>query len=178
MRRLTSTFLLLATCVLVGCGEETDREPAVEAREGNDALVGAFSYRVVLFRELNRATTTDRALLESVPTSADQGLYAAFIEACNRSDERQTPTSSIVLEDAFGETWQPVREGLEPSLTYQPRPLEPGMCLPEPGSVATQTFDGTAVVFAVPYSSTHERPLILEIRQSDEGDSARLELDL
>jgi hypothetical protein len=165
--------------VLAACGDDVERRPAVEAREGNEALVGDFSYRVVLFRELNPDAVADRSLIQSVDTDARHGLYAAFVEVCNRGDEPQTPAARIVLEDAFGEAWEPVRDGIDPALAYRPRELAPGDCVPTESSVAERSFDGAAVVFKVPYEATQKRPLILDIRQTaGNGEAARLVLDL
>jgi hypothetical protein len=51
--------------------------------------------------------------------------------------------------------------------------------VPATGSAADRTFDGAALVFDVPYDSTQERPLILEIRERSEGgERARIVLDL
>ena len=179
MRLALLMTVLLAAGALAACGEDTERRPAVEAREGNEALVGEFSYRVILFRELNPETVGDRSLVKAVSTDADHGLYAAFVEVCNRGREPQAPSARIVLEDAFGEAWKPLREGVERSLAYRPRKLAPDACIPATGSVAARTFDGAAVVFEVPYSATQERPLILDIRETEDGgEGARIVLDL
>jgi hypothetical protein len=179
MRLVLLMIAVLTAGALAACGEDTERRPAVEAREGNEALVGDFSYRVILFRELNPETAGDQSLVESVRTDADHGLYAAFVEVCNRGQEPRAPAARIVLEDAFGERWKPLRDGVEPSLAYRPHKVAPGECIPATGSVAARTFDGAAVVFEVPYSVTQERPLILDIRQTEEsGEGARIVLDL
>jgi hypothetical protein len=45
--------------------------------------------------------------------------------------------------------------------------------------VADRAFDGAALVFEVPYETTQERPLILEIRERGEGgEQARIGLDV
>lgn len=168
---------MLCACLLAACGgEETARVPAVEAQEGNTAQLRGIAYRVVLFRQLNPETTGDRALIEDVSVGEGRGLFAAFIEACNRSGEQAAPTGDIVLEDAFGATFEPVTEGVDESLTYTPRSLEPDECVPGTGTAADRTFEGGAVVFEAPLDVTQERPLVLEIR--DSGDEVRIVLDL
>jgi hypothetical protein len=175
--RCWTLLLTLCACLLVACGdEETQRAPAVEAQEGNTAQLGGIGYRVVLFRQLNPETAGDQALVEDVRAGEGRGLFAAFVEACNWSDNRATPTGDIVLEDAFGATFEPIAEGLEDALTYQPRSLEPEECVPARGNTADRTFDGGAVVFDAPLDITQERPLVLEIR--DGGDELRIVLDL
>jgi hypothetical protein len=178
--RLRRALLAALVCLIAACGgEDVERAPAVEAREGNEVLLGQVSYRVVTFRELNRDIAPERSLIESVRTEPGHGLYAAFVRACNHGEEPVAPTGAIHLEDAFGESFRPVSEGLEPSLAYAPRRLEPGACVPATGSAADRTFDGAALVFDVPYDSTQERPLILEIRERSEGgERARIVLDL
>jgi hypothetical protein len=176
LRVLASAIVALG---VAACGEETEREPAIEAQEGNEFGFEQIAYRVVLFRELNPEITGDQALVESVERGPDEALYAAFLQACNRGDDPATPTGEITLENAFGTAWQPVEQGVDPSLTYTPRALAPGACLPETGSVADRSFDGAALVFAVPADITSDRPLVLEVREPDsDAGSARVELDL
>lgn len=180
MKALRRTIVVMSIgCALTACGGEHNPDPAIEAQEGNQIRLGTVSYRVVMFRELNPRTAPDRSLVESYEAPDGHGLYAAFIEACNRGDEPVTPTSEIRLEDAFGTAYQPVLSGLEPDLTYVPRPLGTGQCLPITASLADRTFGAAALVFDVPYDITQERPLILEIREhADGGDVARIQLDL
>jgi hypothetical protein len=172
-------ILLAIGSALTACGGERDFEPAIEAQEGNQVRLGSVSYRVVIFRELNPRVAPDRSLVESYEPAEDHGLYAAFLEACNRGDEPVMPTSEFRLEDAFGTAYQPVQDGLDTDLTYTTRRLGPGDCVPARTSVADRTFGGSALVFDVPFDITQERPLILEIRETaDGGDVARIELDL
>lgn len=160
------------------CGNETEREPAIEAQEGNEFALGQIVYRVVLFRELNPEVTGDQALVEGVHRGADELLFAAFVRACNRGDDASTPTGAIELQKAFGTGYKPVEEGAEPAFAYKPRELGPGDCIPERGSVAERSFDGAALVFAVPSDITSNRPLILEVRETTGDKAARVELDL
>jgi hypothetical protein len=46
-----------------------------------------------------------------VRSAGDHGLFAAFLDVCNRGDEPQAPTGLIHLEDAFGQSFQPVERG-------------------------------------------------------------------
>jgi hypothetical protein len=180
VKSLRRTIVVMSIgCALTACGGEGNPDPAIEAQEGNQVRLGTVSYRVVTFRELNPRTAPDRSLVESYETPEGHGLYAAFIEACNRGDEPVTPTAEFSLEDAFGTAYQPVRSGLEPDLAYSPRRLGSGECLPSAASVADRTFGAAPLVFDVPYDITQERPLILEIREHpDGGDVARIQLDL
>ena len=176
MRPMT-IVIAICVCGIVACGgEETERASGVEAQEGNTVTLGHIAYRVVLFRQLNRNTTGDRALIQDVRSGENRGLYAAFVEACNWGDAPGRPTRTIVLEDAFGKAYQPVTSGLDESLTYTPRDLQPEECVPAVDTVAERVFSGGAVVFDLPYASTQERPLVLEIRAA--GDRESIVLDL
>jgi hypothetical protein len=49
---------------------------------------------------------------------------------------------------------------------------------PAPDSAADRTFDGAALVFEVPFESTAERPMVLEIAGPTGSGAARIQLDL
>ena len=167
----------LAGCVLAACGGEAD-DNAVEAREENVVTIDGMTYRAVLFRQLNPRVVPDRSLVEQPAVEPDVGLYAVFLRVCNDSDEEGRPTDDIVLEDAFGQTFRPLRSAVDPELNYQPRSLAPESCVPASGSTADETFSGAALVFGVPFESAQERPMVLEIRPRGGGDAARIQLDL
>lgn len=167
--------LLLAALVLAACGDDGDT--AIDAQEGNQVRLGPVAYRVVSFRELNAATEADRSLVRSAAPAPRHGLFAAFIVACNRSEGPVTPSAAFRLQDAFSTNYAPLQDGLDRSLLYTQKRLEPGECTPQDGSVADRTFDGTALVFELPYDITQDRPLVLVVRTPDHG-SARIQLDL
>jgi hypothetical protein len=174
--RLRIAVILLA-CVVVACGDEPE-DTAVEAREENVVRVGDLTYRAVLFRQLNARVAPDRSLVETAAPGSHEGMYAAFLHVCNESDEPQTATGQIVLEDAFGQTFRPVSSGVDRELTYQARRLAPGACIPTRDSPADETFNGAPLVFEVPFDAVDERPMALEIRPRGEGEPARIQLDL
>ena len=163
--------------LLAACGDGAD-DNAVEAREGNVAAIEGMSYRAVLFRQLNPRVAPDRSLVPQASVGADVGLYAVFLRVCNESDEEAGPTDDIVLEDAFGQVFRPLRSGVDAELIYRHRSLAPRTCIPTPGSPADKTFSGAAVVVEVPFESVQERPMVLEIRPRGGGDPARIQLDL
>jgi hypothetical protein len=175
MRR-SLAVVLLAT-LFAACGEESG-DNAVEAREENLVRIDGLAYRVVLFRELNPYIAPDRSLADAVRPGPDQGLYAAFLRVCNEGEAPARPTKDIVLEDAFGKTFHPLRPAVDQELTYQPRELAPGECLPVPESTADASFDGAAVVYEVPFDAVQRRPMVLEIRPRDGGEPSRIQLDL
>ena len=169
--------VILLACLVVACGDEP-ADTAVEAREENVVRLGDLAYRAVLFRQLNPRVAPDGSLVETAAVEADKGLYAAFMHVCNQSDEPKQATGQIVLEDAFGQVFRPLRSGVDQELTYQARTLAPGACIPARDSPASETFNGAALVFEVPFDAVDERPMVLEIRPRGDGDPARIQLDL
>lgn len=169
--------VILLACLLAACGDERE-DNAVDAREENVVRVDDLTYRAVLFRQLNPHVASDSSLVETAAPEADEGLYAAFVHVCNYSDEPQQATGQIVLEDAFGQVFRPLRSGVDPELTYRARTLAPGVCIPAEGSPANESFNGAALVYEVPFDAVQERPMVLEIRPRGGGEPARIQLDL
>ena len=166
---------VIATALLIGCGEtEAPADNSVEAREQNTVELGGVRYQVVSFRELNVNTEPDDALWEGPPPREGRGLYAVVVRACAAGDRTVTTTSPLALEDAFGERFRPRRA--QTSDTFESRPVElaPAECSPQPNSAADRTWDGRVLVFDVPFGSTAERPMVLDIA----GGRARVQLDL
>jgi hypothetical protein len=175
MRRSLTVILLAA--LVAACDEESG-DSAVEAREQNVVRIDGLAYRVVLFRELNPRIEPDRSLVEGARPGPDEGLYAAILHVCNEGEVPARPTGDIVLEDAFGQVFHPLRPAVDPELTYHPRDLDPDECLPVPGSTADTSFDGAAVVYEVPFDAVQRRPMVLEIRPRGGGEPSRVQLDL
>lgn len=185
MLRPSQWLPLAAVALALGIAACADEERegdggdnAVDAREENVVRLADISYRVVLFRELNPRVTPDSELVARAAPEQGVGLYAAFVRACNEGGEEAIPTDRVLIEDAFGNRLRPRRNGVDATLAYQPRPLEPGACIPRPGSPAERTFDGAAVVFEVPFDAAQRRPLVLELHPQNGGDPARVQLDL
>jgi hypothetical protein len=133
---------------------------------------------VVLFRQLNPRIAPDDALYTGPPAGRRSGLYAAFLQVCNVTSEVRTTSDDVHLEDAFGERFAPRPERVAGRFAYRPTELAPGECLPGPNSTAEQSFDGAALVFEVPFESTRERPLILEIGDEAAAEPERIQLDV
>ena len=74
--------------------------------------------------------------------------------------------------------FRPLRSEVDPELTYEARTVAPGDCIPTRDSPANETFNGAALVFAVPFDAVQERPMVLEIRPRGDGDAVRIQLDL
>lgn len=177
-RGLAAAIAFLLVLGFAACGgEDEPADNAVEAREGNVVEFGGIRYRVVLFRQLNPRITPDRALYEGPPLEQGQGLYAAFLLACNVSEEVQTPTADVHLEDAFGDEFEPL-PNVGDTFAYRPQPLRPDACLPTEGSAADQTFPGAALLFKLGFDDVRERPLILELRSQSDSETFRIQLDV
>lgn len=173
------TTLLVAALVAVavaGCGGEEREDNAVEATEANTVELDGVRYRVPLFRELNPHITADDAVYDGPPPADDHGLYAAFLQACNPNGPAAVPTEQVVLEDAYGQRFEPLPDRTDDDFGYRAAPLDAGECLPAEGSAADRTFDGVVAIFEVPFDAVAERPLILELVAEDER--RRIQLDL
>jgi len=181
VQSLKATLLALAIVIaLAACGEEAEPD-LVEAREGNTVELEGVRYRVVTFRQLNPRIAPDQALWDGPPPDEDRALFAAFMRACNVSDDRAAPTPDIHLEDAFGQVFRPVGLARDNELAYRPRPLDPGRCLPSEDTVPSRALPGAAIVFTVPVDQLGERPFVLELRGRAGEDGApvrRVQLDL
>jgi len=181
-RRLWLALAAVAVVALAGCGQEEEAaDNAVEATEQNTVRLGGIDYRVIRFRQLNPRITPDRSIVSGPPPADGRAYYAAFMSACNPGGSTRTLTSSIHLEDAFGQRFAPVGRLTDSVFAYRARPLEPGACLPPEDSAADRTVDGAALVFDVPIAAARERPRILELSRPPGGSgraAARIQLDL
>lgn len=177
MHRTALIPLLACMVAVAGCGEDAGRtDNAVDAQEQNAVEVGGVSYRAVLFRELNPRLAPDEALVASDPPGGGRGYYGLFITACNRTSKPQSVPADIHVEDAFGAVFRPRSEAVADAYRLRPTQLEPEECLPREGGVADRTFGGVPLVFSIPYDSTRDRPLVMEVRAG--GEQQRVQLDL
>jgi hypothetical protein len=173
-----STATIATLALVAGCGEEQRDDNAVEAREQNTVELGGVRYRIVLFRQLNVHTVPDDALWGGSPPPAGRGLYMVVVRACAAADDVRPMTEHIHLEDAFGQRFAPEPAETADRFEYSAAKLEPGACRPVPGSAADRTFDGGALVFQVPFDSTAERPMMLEMQDPTGAGEARIQVDL
>ncbi len=188
IRSFFVALLVVVGTTLAGCGEDepaadapVDYEDAIEAHEHNTVALNGIRYRVVMFRQINPRLPSDGALYEGPLPESGVGVYAAFLRACNSSDERRMPTSDVRLEDAFGDNYRRLRAVSDEAFDYDPKPLRPGMCLPEDDGAADRAFPGAAMLFAIPFDELGNRPFVLELRdRGEEGrrETRRIELDL
>jgi hypothetical protein len=169
---------IAALVLLAGCGDEATGDNAVEAQEQNTVELGGVDYRVVLFRQLNVRLAPDDALWEGSPPSAGNGLFTVLVRACAAAAEPARMSERLHLEDAFGERFAPRPGDTADAYEYTPVELQADECAPPAGSAADRTFDGAALVFEVPFESTAERPMVLEIAGPTGSGAVRIQLDL
>lgn len=180
--RAMCTATAVAAALLSGCGagEEEEAQPpdnAVQAQEQNTVELGGIRYRVTIFRQLNPRIAPDQALYDGPLPRGNRGVYAAFLHACNVSDETRRPAQEVRLEDAFGKSYPQLEAASTSSFAYQPSRLRPDECVPSRDTAADRAFPGAAVLFAVPFDDLGNRPFVLELRDSDAG-MRRIQLDL
>ncbi len=179
VRLLAAALLLVALSLpLAACGEGRE-DNAVEAMERNVFELGGLRYRVAMFRQLNPRIPPDRALYDG-PLEGGVGLFAAFLIACNESDEPRPPTAAVQLEDSFGEVYPQVAVLADNPLLYSPEPIQPDRCLPVEDGTADRSLPGAAVLFKVPFDALSNRPFVLEFRGSEDDEAAvqRVQVDL
>jgi hypothetical protein len=172
--RATLTAILLSVLV-AACGE-SERVDVVEATEANEVVLDGVSYRVQIFRQLNPYEEPN--VYRGPPAPADSALYAAFICACAVGGEPARATEAIHLENAFGQRFAALEPEPGTRVAYRPRRLQAGQCIPPPDSLAARTFSGSPLIFRVPLEAAAERPMVLEIRDIDADEKARIVLDL
>lgn len=180
VRLLAAALLLIALSLpLAACGEERE-DNAVEAMERNAFTLDGLRYRVALFRQINPRLAPDQALYAGRPPKGRAGLFAAFLEVCNETDEPRRPAASVQLEDAFGTAYPRVAIPPENPLGFGAQPIGPGRCVPVEDGTADRSLPGAAVLFEVPPAAMGNRPFVLELRDpGGSGDGVRrVQLDL
>lgn len=176
-RRCLAAAVLVAIVGLAGCGGSEESDNAVEAKEGTQVTLGGLRYRVSRFRQLNPRNEPGRALYTGKPPGEGRGLYVLFLRACNDGDDSVRASRDVVVEDAFGQVFEPQPADVDESLRYAPEgTVAPGTCTPVLDTVARERFSGGALVFTIPFASARERPLIMEVRDGEER--GRLQLDV
>jgi hypothetical protein len=181
LRRATTTaacvLALAAGALLAGCNDE---EQGVDepAREGLALDLDGVTYNVFITRQLNTAIPPDDAYYSGPPPDRDETLYGVFIQACNHTEEPQTPTGFFKIKDNQENEFLPVTLPDDNPFAYHERELKPDECIPEAGSVAQLgPAAASLLLFQLPLTTTENRPLELEIL-GEGSDQLTFELDI
>jgi hypothetical protein len=185
-RRLACVALVcLLAAVPAGCGENTGEDVALPRREGLALELEGFTYNVFITRQLNGEDVEDQGYLQTLRGARPGFAYfGVFMEVCNIGDEALQPAGSFVIEDTQGNEFEPLELAEDNPFAYQPALVDPGECIPEVGSVASESPTGGALlVFEIPIEATENRPLELIIRDGFDVETAqphelRFELDI
>jgi hypothetical protein len=185
-RLLLALACLAALASFSGCFLEEEKEEGEALREGLPVSVGGIEYTVYITRQLNLSAPDDRGYWERREAPPGFALYGVFLQACNRSDENddddvETGTyataEDFLVVDTQGNEYEPLEVSERNVFQYHPTELEPGACIPAPGSNAAQgPTGGTMLPFEFPLAAGENRPLELEIHAG--GEEGLVELDL
>jgi len=179
-RAMTAAACVLALAsgaAFAGCGED---EPGVDepAREGLGLELDGVEYNVFITRQLNTAIPPDDATYDGPPVGEDETLYGVFLQACNRTDESQTPTEFFRVKDNQDNEFVPVTLPEDNPFAYHERELAPDECIPKAGSVAQLgPAAASLLLFKLPLTTTENRPLELEI-EGEGSEKLTYELDI
>jgi hypothetical protein len=168
---------LVSSGTLAGCGEEAQGvdEPA---REGLALELDGVEYNVFITRQLNTAIPPDNAYYDGPEVDADETLYGVFLQACNRTDEAQTPTDFFKVKDNQENEFLPVTLPDDNPFAYHAAELAPDECIPQAGSVAALgPAAASLLLFKLPLTTTENRPLELEI-EGEGSEHLTFELDI
>lgn len=169
-----------ATIVVAGCGSSL---PQRDAPAGDPVELGGLLYQVQFSRELNPDSAIDHPLFAGVPAAGrdlpgDQIWLGVFVQANNASKTERRTASTFTVADAFDHVFRPVRLPASDDLTYHPDMLAPGDTDPGPDSPAGDSPDqGSLLLFHMP-ASDFMGDRALELRISDHGRLATVQLDV
>ncbi len=179
-RRLLMLLCLAALAGgLAACGNKDEEQGVDEpAREGIAIELGGVEYNVFITRQLNTAIPPDNAYYDGPEVDADETLYGVFLQACNRTDDTQTPTDFFRVKDNQENEFVPVTLPEDNPFAYHAAELAPDECIPEAGSVAALGPAAASILlFKLPLTTTENRPLELEI-EGEGSEHLTFELDI
>ncbi|HEV2060618.1 MAG TPA: hypothetical protein VGR11_14780, partial [Solirubrobacteraceae bacterium] len=156
-------------------GEGVDDDEAVPI--GGTIHLDGIAYTPQITRQLNPHVKPDEALIGDRRAGRDRLWLGAFIRVCNEDDRVRVPSDRLALVGAFGQRFSPTELPAGNPFDYDPEPLPPDRCLPEPGSVDDRVIEGALVLFNIPVEFFSERPVALEVT-SDSGERERVIVDL
>jgi len=157
-------FAVASVLVLSGCAKDVEQGVEEPASEGLALTLDGIDYNVLITRQLNTDIPADDAYYSGPPPNKHETLYGVFIQACNHTDEPQTPTDFFKVTDNQDNEFRPVTLPLDNPFAYHARELAPDECIPEAGSVAQLgPAAASLLLFKLPLTTTENRPLELEI---------------
>jgi hypothetical protein len=184
MHRLvrSAAILSVAAAALAGCG---NKEAVVTKAhtEGIYLDVGPLDYQVQISRYINPAQVPDNAYvlgLQSVtPPQKGETWFGVFLRVQNQTDQAHPIATQFKIADTLGNEFQPVSiDAKQNPIAYAPFNLQPNDTYPRPDSVAaTDSAQGSLLLFKLPYANLQNRPLELHIT-SPEGGEGIVDLDL
>jgi hypothetical protein len=149
--------------VLSACGQ-TQQQPQKPATEGLDVNVGGVTYNVFISRELNIRDAEDQAYYQGPEAPPGTEYMGVFLRACNKDSQPHVSASQFVVRDVRGAEFRPLPLAQSNLFAYRPKVLNPGQCIPEPGSIAASgPTNGSLLVFQVPFTVDENRPLSLQV---------------
>jgi len=174
--------LLLALIVaLTGCENTRDNNAG---REGLPEEIGHLHYNVYISRLLNLEDVEDRGYFTGPEAPPGFVHFGVFMHVCNEEDdsEARLAASEFKIEDAQGNSFDPVTVENDNIWAYRARPLEYEACIPEEGTLASAgPTAGSLLIFELPLKALEDRPLNLIIN-APPGESGtktgRVELDV
>jgi hypothetical protein len=179
-RSLSLLVIAVSTAALIGCGGST---PQRDAPAGTRVELRGVSYDVEFSSQLNPDSDSDHPFFAGVPAAGrklppDQVWLGVFVQAQNESDGPRRAARSITVADTVDHAFRPVRLPPENDYAYRPATLAPGDSEPAPESpAASSPEEGSLLLFHLPLDYFMEnRPL--ELRVSDHGQVASVQLDV
>lgn len=181
---LVLLLVALAAFALSGCELGKKGADHAEVREGLQVEVDGVGYTVYITRQLNIKQPPDDDFFQGEEPPPGFVYYGVFIKACNITDEVQTPISKFIIEDTQGNEYFNKKLPEENQFAYNEKELEPGECIPLPGSAGDfNPTGGAMLLFELPVSAQQDRPLELQLQGTydllkKERTEKTLELDI
>lgn len=180
-RRLLSSFALLALLALAvgvsACGYESDSH---HVEEGAPVEIGELSYNVTFSRYLNPDDSEDAAFLEGQPEPPKgESYFGVFFEVQNESDHTQVLPETLKITDTDDQEWE-VQESESIFAFPLGGEVEGEEQIPVLDSAAQLgPIEGSVAIFLLPEEASENRPLILHIPSTEEGEEGgEVTLDL
>lgn len=173
LRIALAAVLAVGLIAAVGCG----KTPLDDIDEGQSFEMGDLRYNVLYDRFLNPQQVEDGDYVAEQPP-AGQKYFAVFVLVENLGSEDLTlpERSDFKITDTTGASYEPVQSNSLFSFPYGGTIGADGT-VPDPESVAASgPTQGAMVLFLLDGGVNENRPLELHI--SDQGEEAKIKLDL